>query len=138
MHCPNCGAVLEFTPFSDVAECGHCGATQSLRTPEDGLDRVHWSEELTGTACPRCEEGLVQAVLEGNSAQACPQCRGVLLTNGVFGAIVRFRRAEYRGAEFIPRPLDLEQLSDPVHCPGCQRTMEVHPYYGPGNQIIDS
>ena len=138
MHCPNCGAALEFSPFSDVAECLHCGATQTVCTLEEGHDRVGWGDEPSGTACPRCAEGLENVVLEGHQAEACPHCRGVLLTNGVFGAIIRHRRAEYRGAEFIPRPLDLDQLSDPVYCPGCQRTMEVHPYYGPGNQIIDS
>ena len=138
MHCPNCGAALEFAPFSDVAECAHCGTTQSVRTLENGTDRVLWGQEQTGTACPRCAEGLVQATIEGNRAEACPHCRGVMLPNAVFGDIVRRRRAEYRGAEFIPRPVDLEQLSDPIYCPGCRRTMEVHPYYGPGNQIIDS
>lgn len=138
MHCPNCAAALEFTPFSDVAECGHCGATLPLCTPEEGLDGIHWGDEPAGTACPRCEVELVRAMIEGNWVQACTQCRGVLLSNGVFGALVRHRRAEYRGSERTPQPLDLDQLTDPVSCPGCQRTMEVHPYYGPGNQVIDS
>ena len=138
MHCSNCGAALELTPFSDVADCGHCGTTTLLQRAENGLDRIVWSEEPMGTICPRCEDSLVRAALEGCPAEACPQCRGVMLTNAAFGSIVRQRRADYRSAEFTPRPIDLDQLSDPVYCPGCQRTMEVHPYYGPGQQIIDS
>jgi Zn-finger nucleic acid-binding protein len=105
---------------------------------QDDVDRVGWSDEFTSFTCPRCEQALVKAALDDHPALACPDCRGVMLANAAFGALVRQRRAAFRGAEFTPRPIDLEQLSDPVSCPGCGRTMEVHPYYGPGNQIIDS
>jgi len=138
MHCQNCAALLEFSPFSAVANCEHCGTITPLSSLEHGSDRIVWSETPTGTCCPRCGDGLVQATLAGNPAQACTQCRGVMLANAAFGALVRERRAGYRGMAFTPHPVDLEQLTDPVACPGCRRMMEVHPYYGPGNQIIDS
>lgn len=138
MHCPNCGASLVISPFCDVAECSHCGASHALELAEAGRDRIVWGAALTGKECPRCGIDLLHAMLDGHPAEACPECRGVMLTNAAFGAIVRHRRAEYRGDDFVPRPVDLDRLTDPVRCPGCQRTMEVHPYYGPGNQIIDS
>ncbi len=111
---------------------------ESKTVDAGNLDRIGWTDEFSSVACPRCENALAKAALEDHPALACPECRGVILTNVAFGSIVRQRRAGYRGAEFIPRPVDLEQLSDPVYCPNCDRTMEVHPYYGPGNQIIDS
>lgn len=138
MHCRNCAAVLEFAPFSDVARCVHCGAVASSRTYDEGADRIAWSEIPSGTMCPRCGEGLADVAVDGNAAHGCPQCRGMLMSNGAFGSLVRERRAGFRGANFTPQPVDLEQLTDPVSCPSCQRTMEVHPYYGPGNRIIDS
>ncbi len=117
---------LETLPY-DLVDADH-----------DNVDRVNWSDEFTPVVCPRCEEALVKAALDEHSILACASCHGKLLNNAAFGAIVRQRRAEFRGKEFRPQPIDLEQLSDPVCCPGCNRTMEVHPYYGPGNQIIDS
>lgn len=111
---------------------------ESGAATEPDIDRIAWSEDRAPVACPHCEAALVRVRLEDHPAAACPECRGVMLTNAVFGTIVRERRAGYRGADFTPRPLDIEQLSDPVPCPGCARPMEVHPYYGPGNQIIDS
>ncbi|MFO0917574.1 MAG: zf-TFIIB domain-containing protein [Planctomycetaceae bacterium] len=138
MHCSTCGALIDVAPFSEVATCEHCGTTRELRLLEAGLDRVIWTEEDTGTPCPRCGEGLVRAQLDGYTVGGCPECHGVLLANSSFGAIVRRRRQNYRAAPFTPRPVDLDELTDPVYCPGCERTMGVHPYYGPGCQIIDS
>ncbi len=138
MHCFNCGALVDVAPFSDFATCEHCGSTRELRLLEEGLDRVVWTEEQTGTPCPRCGEGLLRAHLEGHAAEGCPECGGVLLANASFGAIVRQRRRNYLAAPFTPRAVDLDDLTDPIYCPGCERTMEVHPYYGPGCQIIDS
>lgn len=138
MHCPNCGAALVISPFCDVAECVHCGSTHVLQLTGAGNDRIVWGEEPTGTNCPRCGIELLHAMLDGHRTEACPECRGILLSNADFGAIIRHRRAEYHGETFVPRPIDLDQLSDPIYCPRCRRTMEVHPYYGPGNQIIDS
>lgn len=138
MNCSNCGAAFDVAPFSDIAECAYCGTMTSLRSAERGLDRIVWSEDLSGTDCPRCGEDLVRASLDGNRAEACPHCRGVMLANQVFGSLVRERRATYRGTDNLSHPVDLDQLSDPIYCPSCHRTMEVHPYYGPGHQVIDS
>lgn len=138
MNCRNCGAPLTLSPFSDVASCLHCGSHNAVPLSERGSDRIVWSRDGAGMDCPRCEDGLLQAFLESHPAKACPECHGVMLTNAAFAAIVRQRRAQFRGADRTPQPIDLEGLSDPVYCPQCRRTMEVHPYYGPGNQIIDS
>jgi Zn-finger nucleic acid-binding protein len=105
---------------------------------EEGHDRIVWGSAQTGAPCPRCGTGLVESVLEGQASQACPQCRGVMLSNDSFGSIVRQRRADYRGADLFPQPMNPDQVSDTVDCPVCSQTMEIHPYYGPGNQMIDS
>lgn len=138
MNCQNCGAPLSVAAFSDVASCLHCGTQHELSQGERGADRIVWGAESADMDCPRCAEALVQAVLDGHRASACPECHGLMMTNAAFGSLVRQRRAEFRGVDRTPRPIDLDELSDPVYCPECRWTMEVHPYYGPGNQIIDS
>lgn len=138
MNCQNCGAPLPVTPFSDMVLCLHCDTRHYLPDSEQGTDRIAWSQAPAESDCPRCAERLLQASLDGHPAQACPECHGVMLTTAAFASIVRMRRTEFRGADRTPQPLNLDELSDPIYCPECRWTMEVHPYYGPGNQIIDS
>lgn len=138
MNCRNCGAPLTLAAFSHVAQCLHCGSRNVLTQDERGTDRIVWSGDSANMDCPRCAEQLVHASLDSHPAKACPDCHGIMLTNAAFGSLVRKRRAEFRGADRTLRPMDLDQLSDPIYCPECRWTMEVHPYYGPGNQIIDS
>ena len=38
----------------------------------------------------------------------------------------------------VPRPLDREALARSLTCPSCLRDMSTHPYYGPGNVVIDT
>jgi Zn-finger nucleic acid-binding protein len=68
----------------------------------------------------------------------CEACMGVLVRDEIFAMLVRNRRAEYRGAASHPALLALELLQHRTSCPGCRCEMDVHPYYGPGNVVIDS
>jgi hypothetical protein len=52
--------------------------------------------------------------------------------------VIAERRAERTGPPAKPAPLDPEELERHIDCPTCGATMEVHPYYGPGNVVIDS
>lgn len=75
--------------------------------------------------------------MDGVKVECCEDCRGVLIEGEAFALVVRERRADFRGTS-KPVPVDAEQLKVVVDCPSCQRAMEVHPYYGPGNVVIDS
>ena len=56
-----------------------------------------------------------------------------------FGAIVNERRSKRVGLEQeSQRAIDPTAYSRRLRCPACEGYMEVHPYYGPGNVVIDS
>lgn len=138
MNCSKCASPLTLRPFADRAQCVYCGGVEMLTGHENGLDRLVWSEEPVETDCPRCERALIRVAVDGNTAAACAECHGVLLSNHVFGAVVQQRRSGFRGAESVPQLVDRTQLHQPAHCPGCEGHMETHVYGGPGCQVIDS
>lgn len=56
-----------------------------------------------------------------------------------FGAIVNERRSRRVGLEQEDvRPIDPNACLRRLRCPACDGHMETHPYYGPGNVMIDS
>jgi len=62
----------------------------------------------------------------------------VLLVDEDFAGLVQNRRANYSGSGVQPAPLEPVELQRHIDCPRCRTVMEVHPYYGPGNTVIDS
>jgi Zn-finger nucleic acid-binding protein len=69
---------------------------------------------------------------------SCRNCRGVLVPRQGFARVVNARRAWASGPPREPRPLNPRELEREVRCPFCNARMETHPYYGPGNLVIDS
>ncbi len=138
MNCHNCSAPLNWDGYQPIIVCEHCHTFRSLGTPDDSSDRVVLLNRPGNTNCPRCRRRLMQAAMDGLQVEHCEDCQGVLVVDEVFALLVRNRRAEYRGAASHPIPLDPQQLQVRTPCPSCRRTMDVHPYYGPGNVVIDS
>jgi LSD1 subclass zinc finger protein len=138
MNCENCGATLRLIDGRDHFRCDHC-ETFRFATPLAGsIDRVTLLGETGDTACPVCATPLVHAALDGARVFACANCRGVLAESDVFAHVNRRRRAEYERSDVTPLPLDREQFQRELHCPECTQRMETHPFYGPGNVVIDS
>jgi Zn-finger nucleic acid-binding protein len=94
--------------------------------------------EAGDIACPACCTELTKAAVAEVRVLHCGTCRGVLATQEAFSAIVRFLRAEASGEPDPVRPVNREELGREIGCPSCGRTMETHPYYGPGNVVIDN
>ena len=138
MNCHNCGAPLEWDGHQPIIVCEHCHTFRSLGTPDDTEDRIVSLDKPGHSNCPRCRRRMTQAAMDGLKVEHCEGCQGVLVIDEVFALLVRNRRAEYRGAALRPTPVDPEMLATPVSCPLCRRAMEVHPFYGPGNVVIDS
>jgi Zn-finger nucleic acid-binding protein len=118
--------------------CRYCGSFHFLDTPETDGIRVL---ETTGQApaCPRCSTKLATAQLDdAHPVHCCGKCRGVLLPRGTFAHVVYMRRTWAAAQPIPPLPLDRRELERVINCPQCSRRMDVHPYYGPGNVIIDS
>ena len=113
-----------FGPGEMIADAGHLGF---LERPE------------AAPSCPLCAAQLVKALLDDVFAvEHCERCRGILLPRATFAEAVTRRRARESGEPARPVPLDRRELERVVACPSCRSQMDVHPYYGPGNVVIDS
>lgn len=135
MNCPNCGAPMLLAPNQDYYACSYC-ATHYFPQPSDDYVRV--LAEPAGLACPLCHDVLVAGSVEGTRVACCARCRGVLVNRLVFGQVISYLRSRATTPAVAPRPVDLSQLERTLHCPQCGRAMDVHPYYGPGNIVIDA
>ena len=138
MNCSKCGAPLTPVAGRDYLHCSFCLAYSFPRGADLCVDRVVPLGLTTETPCPRCDEPLALGALEGRHVKRCETCRGVLVPTADFGNLVQKRRHEYTGPARRPVPLNPDELRRRVDCPACAGAMEVHPYYGPGNVVIDS
>jgi Zn-finger nucleic acid-binding protein len=118
--------------------CNHCGTFHFIESPDvDGV-RVLRPHEAA-LPCPLCQATLMQALLDDRSVvEHCQRCRGLLLARPTFAEAVALRRARASGAAAPPVPLDPRELERRINCPSCRARMDIHPYYGPGNIVIDS
>jgi Zn-finger nucleic acid-binding protein len=117
--------------------CRYCGSFHFIESPE--VDGVQVLAHAAGSSCPVCATPLVSALLDGrHAARHCGRCRGLLLSRDAFVDVVTRRRAFASGPATVPEPLDPRELQRRTACPTCHEAMDVHPYYGPGNIVIDS
>jgi Zn-finger nucleic acid-binding protein len=135
MNCENCGAPLKPVRGRDFLACDYCG---SFQFPPESREGVRVLGESSAVVCPICRLPLVSASVERVAVLHCSRCRGILTEPARFRAIVDVRRARRHHPGMPPRPLSPEDLARRVACPGCHSPMDVHPYYGPGNAVIDS
>jgi Zn-finger nucleic acid-binding protein len=139
MNCHNCGAPLRPIPGRAHFCCEHCHSFLFPAALPDSPDRITpLHESADDVACPVCLTNLTHGALDGARVLFCETCRGILLESDALADVVGRRRADYEGADVTPVPLDRSLLERRVGCPHCGRNMEVHPYYGPGNAVIDS
>ena len=118
--------------------CSYCGTFEFL--VNDSSERLRVLADLEPpTPCPVCAKPLAHAVLEeGHQVLHCRHCRGVLLPRDAFVEVIHRRRAAAKGPGTRSGPLDPQELHRTVTCPLCRRRMDVHPYYGPGNIVMDT
>lgn len=111
-------------------------STLSEHDPLAGDGIVPLGGELEAV-CPACGVRLRTGQIDERPALYCSECCGVLLRCGDFGTVLRNRRAQRHEWEDSP-PVDRKAFARSLDCPSCSRVMETHPYYGPGNVVIDS
>ncbi len=137
MNCRNCGAAMELFERRKYYFCAYCGAFHFIETNDQ--DGVEVLERPGAGACPVCAAPLARALLDkAYPIDYCERCRGALMPRGVFVDVIERRRASAAGPPEPPVPLDPRELARHVVCPRCRQRMDVHPYYGPGNIVIDS
>jgi Zn-finger nucleic acid-binding protein len=138
MNCRNCAAPMDLFDQRRYFFCRHCGTFEFLeRTDGDGIQVLERRSDAL--PCPLCRAPLARALLDGRQrVQYCERCRGVVLERASFAAAVVGRRAQATGPGVAPAALDRRELDRRVTCPSCRKMMDVHPYFGPGNVIIDT
>jgi Zn-finger nucleic acid-binding protein len=135
MDCVNCGAPLVVQGDGDWFRCEYCGSVRFPAESADGVRILGLAEP--GADCTVCYQPLSRASIDGCAGLYCGQCGGVLLDQSLFRQIVARHRARARGPADAPKPMDRDQLRRQIHCPQCGRVMDAHPYFGPGNIVID-
>ena len=126
---------MRVVPHREYFTCEYCGA---FAFPERSEDGVVVLGEHGDVACPSCRETMTTASVAEVRVLHCLTCRGVLTQQGAFSKIVTFMRARETGEPDPIQPIDRKELEREVSCPICGRCMETHPYYGPGNVVIDN
>jgi DNA-directed RNA polymerase subunit M/transcription elongation factor TFIIS len=88
--------------------------------------------------CPMCQEMLFNALIDGWKGWRCKKCRGILTFQESFWEIVKEQRKKTKAYPEVPEPLNRDELSRRIACPSCGEMMETHPYYGPGQFVIET
>lgn len=138
MNCPHCGAVMVETSGAEGPFCIYCQSAAVLDEPLTGTEGVQLRGEVGDFDCPVCRTPLTAAETCSRRVECCETCGGLLFPEGSFAAVVQDRRARYAGVDVIPQRLNPDRLQVARYCPSCYEPMECHPYYGPGNAVIDS
>ena len=138
MHCESCGAPVSSLDGKAHFLCQFCETIVFGEPVEACQDRiVPFTAEGDGT-CPRCDVPLQQGKLEHCNIEFCGECRGIWIGTAAFVEVLQVRRSKSSPGSLPPKLMDATQLQIRRPCPGCRRLMEVHPYHGRGNEVIDS
>lgn len=148
-ECSNCGAIMSVVRETDAPPtsfmCKHCGNAffpdaPACDEPVATADGVIATGEQLSASCPVCEDSkLSGGTIEDQRVLYCQQCNGVLISNRNFSEVLtRIREDRRSGSDKDPQPIDPSEFNRKVACPNCFLQMDVHPYYGPGQVVIDS
>lgn len=135
MNCPNCGAPMVFHQDRATYECNYC---KTLHIPEPDDQGMKIFEEPAQHNCPLCSIPLLWADIDGFPAEYCPNCKGVLFLQHLFGKAVKVLRVRAKTPSVEPGMVKWDNLNRLIRCPSCLNDMSTHVYGGPGNIVIDT
>lgn len=139
MQCPECNGTMEPSHNRCHERCRACGHHEFHLAIDDPNEPLEPLGQPVGVLCPKCELPLEFANLhERWKVCLCLNCRGYVIEKGAMAVIVHEKRANYRGQDATPVPLNPLELEEHRSCPACLETMETHPYFGPGTAVINS
>jgi Zn-finger nucleic acid-binding protein len=139
INCKKCGGIANPVAGQEYHRCRFCDSL--IQLAEVSVDRILPTGAFLGSegTCPCCADLLQTGVIEGRRGLYCGLCFGMLLRHEDFGGIIQERQARRAGIEPAePRPVDPKAFHRRLNCPSCHAQMDVHPYYGPGNIVIDT
>jgi len=132
--CENCGAAMRLAESGGYLFCEYCTSLRFVSETDEG---VVASGAGSGEHCPACRVELKAASVEGQDVSYCDRCRGILLKSAVFRQVIDARIKRGCSREAPNRIADDEALARTISCPRCRVEMSRHPYYGPGDAVID-
>ncbi len=119
-----------------------CSVCQCFRFPtalDAAPEPIERTEKKVEFQCRRCHEDMTVGTLYGRTDVClCDGCRGFVIDNQSVGSLIEDLRAEYSGPDDPPTPMNPDQLEIRALCPACGDATEAHPYYGPGNCVLDT
>lgn len=125
---------MEMNPDRGCWVCSYCDSEWAPQTNIEGI-RVLEASEFN---CPLCAASLFKARLLDYGVLHCQPCGGVLIPMGDLVPLTDELRASRNAPAYVGRPPDPKSLDRHIQCPECHQTMDTHPYYGPGNVVIDT
>lgn len=139
MNCQSCQSELQPTANDHHYYCHSCENHEFALPLQDCKDGIQPLDRPTDFRCPVCvDQNLEVGKVVGSQVCFCGHCRGFVVDSESFGVLVRQLRAEFLGNDDRPTMMNQQQLEHIRHCPACAQKMNTHPYYGPGNVVIDS
>lgn len=139
MNCVSCGGVLEKVYGQSHHWCRGCNLFEFPTALDEGLIPITSGGESTSFRCPKCEVSLeVGSITESVQVCFCSNCRGFVTSSQSLGQVITQMRSEYQGLDDQPQPLDPQELEIYDACPACRELMDSHPYYGPGNLVLNT
>ncbi|MEM9410456.1 MAG: hypothetical protein AAGA30_05050 [Planctomycetota bacterium] len=107
--------------------------------PSTTADGVSFLDSVVEFTCPVCvDSDLMVGSLGNTQVCICESCKGFVIDSATMGDMIHHLRGTYQGADDRPVPINAEELDKQIDCPVCFQTMYTHPYYGPGNVVINS
>ena len=139
MNCETCHGTMIRVRNQQHFHCQTCNQFQfatDIRTAEDGLKP---SGKVTDFQCPKCQISLeVGQLRDLVDVCFCQNCRGYVIDSETLGHVITELRSSYQGADDVPSPVNPGEMDQRENCPACWEPMDAHPYYGPGNVVIDT
>ena len=136
-NCRNCGAVLVLEQFADSLICEYCSTLHIPSLREEGEIKIIDSP-VGSMRCPVCITSLSNAAIDEWQFQYCAGCHGILLEGEDLLNIIVYMRRDSSEPYRDPEPINAAELQRTLNCPDCGGKMAAHPYYGPGDFVIDS
>ena len=139
MNCHQCHRSMFPVPGKSHFVCGVCQCFGFPTPLESDPEPIIPSEKQVDFQCVRCHENLTVGTLYNRTDVCfCDGCRGFVIDSQSVGILIEELRAEYKGVDAKPTPTNPDQLEIRSRCPACGDATEAHPYYGPGNCVLDT
>jgi Zn-finger nucleic acid-binding protein len=139
MNCLSCHGAMGKVHGQSHHWCCSCDRYEFPTELSEGQVPITSGGESTGFSCPKCEVSLeVGTITDSVQVCFCNNCRGFVTSSQSLGQVIWQMRVAYQGADDRPLPIDPQELEIYDACPACRETMESHPYYGPGNIVLNT